>query len=147
MKFLPWALLSILLVSSIVFGQSSPTMSVHKTLGIPAASEWLDLESGIDGGPGVQFSVPSGHVLTMVYKGTSPENTGSLVGTIDVDGTVVFKISMSAGKLIALHITSSEAWMNGITVSAGQVVTVTRTGGAAPGSEVFFVRGWLEPLP
>lgn len=146
MKFLPWVLLSALLVSSVVFGQTAVGTNVQKILGVPAASEWLDLESGANGQPGVQFSVPPGRVLTMVYKGTSPENTGSLIGTIDVDGTVVFKISLSAGKLIALHITGAEPWMNGITASAGQVVTVTRTGGAAPASEVFFVRGWLEPV-
>jgi hypothetical protein len=148
MKLLPWTLLSIILVSSIVFGQSSPSMTVHKTLGVPAADEWLDLESGIDSGPGVQFSVPPGRVLTMVYEGASPENNGTTNGTLDIDGVVVIDITVGAGKLAALYSgTPGDPWVHGLTASAGQVVTVTRTGGGAPASEIFFVRGWLEPIP
>lgn len=148
MKFLPWMILSALLVCSVVFGQSTVATDVQKILGVPAADEWLDLESGAEGAPGVQFQVPPGRVLTMVYEGASPENNGTANGTLAIDGAVVINITVGAGKLAGLHSgTPGDPWMHGLTASAGQTVTVTRTGGGAPPSEIFFVRGWLEPLP
>lgn len=148
MKLLPWAILSILLVSSIVFGQVAPAPDTIKTLGIPAVDEWLDIESGTRGGAGTQFVVPSRKALTLVYQGTLPLSGGSMSGTVDIAGTVAINVSVGVDDLKALYSgTPADPWMHGLTASAGQIVTVTRTGGGAPNSEAFFVRGWLESLP
>lgn len=149
MKLLPWTLLSLILVCSVVFGQAGPTTSQGKIFGIPAAAEWLEIESGANNQPGTQFQVPPGRVLTLVYLFNRASNTGSIDVRVDIDGTVVSDSkSIVLGALTGLYEAATPSpFLNGETAAAGQIVTVKREGGTAIDSNTFALRGWLEPLP
>ena len=106
------------------------------------------MASGQDGQAGGPFTVPTGRVLTLVYKLLRPDGGGDVIGSVDIDGQVVFLVSLSAGEFQSVHVSGAQwAWVLGETAASGQVVTVTRaSGGTAPAATTYFVRGWLEDI-
>lgn len=145
MKSLSWMILAAILVCSVVFAQIPPAPADPiKTLGVPAAGEWIDLESGPDGQAGTTYQVPLGKVLTMVYQQSRP-GAGASEGDLEIDGTLMVEINIAAGELMPLHAaTNSSSWIHGETARQGEIVTLTRTGGTGQTSDTFWVRGWLE---
>lgn len=147
----PWALLAIVLAYPL-FAQGSMTKTrlsggPVKILGQPAASEWSDSDSGQDGQPETQFSVPPGKVLTLMYEHLRPTAGGAVAGTVSIDGVIVATISVSHVALHPLHSGSiPEPCTQGEIAREGQLVILTRPSETAAQEVTFIVRGWLEDI-
>ena len=150
MKHLPWLLLAAVLVYPLLaqgtVGSVSLLRQPLKIFGQPAASDWIDIESGTLGGQPTQFVVPPGQVLTLQYKHVRANSGGGMQGNVAIDGSYVAYIGLSPGELHPLHDSTPAPWTSGEIAREGQVVTLTRTGGTAPQEFTFIIRGWLEEV-
>jgi len=111
-----------------------------KLAGVPAVSEWRDIESNALGGAPVQYVVPKGKVMVpslAIRPGEAPP--GVIDGRVFVNGNYVGSFSMSGGTPTLLP---GPTWY----AREGETVTIERTGGSAVPSETFFLRCWMEDI-
>ena len=151
MKHLPWILLGLVLAYPL-FAQGTLTKlgtfnGPVKIWGQPAASDWVDITSGPEGGSPTQYVVPMGKVLTMtgIFKpGTAG---GGVVIDVSIDGVLTVRRNPDPGRYMVIDSITVHGNGGGFIAREGQLVEVARVGGAEADPQVpGFLQGWLEDI-
>lgn len=152
MKYLPWALLALVLAYPLfaqgTLGRRSMLNGPVKIWGQPAASDWVEIESGALGQPGTQYVVPAGKVFTMtgIYNPIRGNN-GTIQVRVSVDGVHLVQAFPDEGRYDMFNTMTIFHPSGGYIAREGQLIEVRRTGGSNPNANLTgFLQGWLEDI-